>query len=45
MLILEEQLSKKGNLGYINFFKGLRGNDFDRDNFLYLKEWTKTLKE
>lgn len=45
LLSLEEQLSKKGNKGYINFFKSLKGNDFDRDGKLYLKEWTKTLKE
>ena len=45
MLILEETLSKKGNLAYINFFKVLKGNDFDRDNHLYFKEWEKSLKE
>lgn len=45
MLILEESLSKKGNLGYLNFFKTLKGNDFDRDNHLYYKEWVKCLKE
>jgi Ca2+-binding EF-hand superfamily protein len=45
LLELEEQISKKGNKGYINFFKSLRGNDFDRDGYLYLKEWQKTLKE
>lgn len=45
LLILEEVLSKKGNLGYINFFKSLKGNDFDRDNHLYFKEWVKCLKE
>ena len=45
LLSLEEQLSKKGNKGYINFFKSLKGNDFDRDGKLYLKEWSKTLKE
>lgn len=45
MLIIEEAVSKKGNMGYINFFKCLRGNDYDRDNFLYFKEWKKSIQE
>ena len=44
-MLLEEHLSKKGNKGYVNFFKSLKGNDFDRDGFLYFKEWQKVLKE
>ena len=39
MLIIEEQISKKGNKGYVNFYKALRGNDHDNDNLIYLKEW------
>ncbi len=39
LLLLEEILSKKNNKGYINFFKSLKGNDYDRDGFLYFKEW------
>ena len=45
MLIIEEQISKKGNKGYVNFYKALRGNDHDNDNLIYLKEWKKCLEE
>ncbi len=45
LLLLEEQITKKGNKGYINFYKGLKGNDHDNDNHLYFKEWLKTLKD
>ncbi len=45
MMLIEEKKKKKGNKGYINLLKSLRGNDFDRDNYLFYKEWLKTLKE
>lgn len=42
-MIIEEQISKRGNQGYINFYNSLKNNDHDRDGFLYEKEWTKSL--
>jgi len=45
LLLLEEILARKGSKAYINFFKSLKGNDFDRDGFLFLKEWIKVLRE
>lgn len=44
-MLLEEQITKKGNMGYINLFSNLKNQDFDRDGLLYNKEWQKCLEE
>ena len=36
---------KKGNKGFINFYKSLKCNDFDWDNHIYYKEWLNVLNE
>ena len=32
-------------MGFINFFKSLICNDYDRDNYVYFKEWQSVLSE
>jgi hypothetical protein len=41
LLVIEEQISKKGNLGYINLFSTFKNSDYDRDGLIYLKDWQK----
>ena len=42
---LEEQLSRKGYKAFINFYKIVKGNDFNNEGHLYLKHFEKCLKE
>ena len=42
---IDQQLSKKGNLAFIRFYKVLKGNDYDRNSHLYLKDFIKCIKE
>lgn len=42
---IDEQLSKKGYMGYIKFYEILKANDYEHDQHLYLKHLEKALKE
>lgn len=42
---IDEQISKKGYRAFIQFYKVLRGNDYDNDSHLFLKDFEKCIKE
>lgn len=38
-----QEISKKGNKGFIMLYKSMRCNDFDSDGFLFYKEFEKVI--
>ena len=45
LIDLDSQVAKKGNAAYIKLYKTLRRNDYDRDGYLYLKDFEKCIRE